>query len=213
MAEKKVVDYAVEVLAKANWPMHITDLIVKMQQVGWSTTAQSLRHTAQASIHGYVHRKGEASPIVLLGGGMLTTKEIAATLDREKWTPQRKTERKARDKHSIRIVQSDVPESERRCGNCKFIEYDGPDIVFHRSGTCARVDFSQPIGEGNRFTVYPNGYHGRPCVQWQQRTADQIRKDTNEALVDRLLMNNPSKWGEKKERRERKKERRVPRTR
>jgi hypothetical protein len=71
--------------------------------------------------------------------------------------------------------------TEKRCGNCAFIQWRGPNAVTHETGTCSKY----------RFTGRPRVYlRSEPCTEWRQKSMQKQQTEQHESkmsVIDGLI--------------------------
>lgn len=155
------ITHVMEILASARTPLAVGDILEELSKKGlvdvknFPTKIKKKDPREVARHHLYtrilMEMKKADSPIVRTGRGYFSLQEFA---DKEPLA--------ARD-----LV------SGSRCGNCKFIEFDGPHELSLVFGTCGRYDQSGRVGVTCKQGA---------CPLWQKRTSDQLHKDRSRQL-------------------------------
>src|SRR4051794_29454603 len=74
---RKLADYAIEVLERAGKSMHITQLVDAMQKAGWVCGGKRPEQVSYASLHDFIKRRGDESPLRLVGKSTFATAAYA----------------------------------------------------------------------------------------------------------------------------------------
>ncbi len=153
-------------LQKIGQPVHyrmLCDLLIDCEL--WDGRGKD-RKAAQATLYTALHHdilvNKEDSAFRMFEGGVFCASTIRG-VDQVCIPPeQMRNNRKPHIKEEQKIPQ------DARCGNCKFIRFEGIEIVKLSRGICQESKFSQ------RYGVSVNA---PPCEMYMKRTDRQIQRD------------------------------------
>ncbi len=170
-------DFVVQALELEGKPLHVTVLVEKMIELGWEAKAADPWRHVYSSMYSLVKRYGDNSPVKVLKGRMFSLD--ATNVDASNVITPKETQPRKQVGNFQGIKQLTITDEARACGNCVHCEFHGINEITKRSGICSISHKSE------RLTVYPNGYHGRPCSEWSQKSYTKVLSE--QKAVDVML--------------------------
>lgn len=175
-----LIEYIMEALLANREPMHVSKITEKITEMGWIPVGKKPSHVVYTTIHGVLQRKGDESGIKLLGGGYFSTEKQA---EREGYEV-REVKPPANvvidvNGKKVKVRASEIPEDRRFCGNCKSLEYLGPQELHMKRGVCNNDDRS-----GRSICRRT----ARACPHWEFRGNDKIRADRERNEILKLTV-------------------------
>lgn len=120
--------------------------------------------TLYNAIFSHFRAHGKSGLFLLFAGGYICTTNIPGAEFYDEETAMKSKKR-------IRSEKPVPAPLEKRCGNCQFMEWRGPNIVTHDVGTCTKYQLT------GRPRVY---LHTESCTEWKPKSTYKLNVERHE---------------------------------